>query len=411
MPVTTRRFAQLMLSLLIAGSLIVGSFSGVPVLAGDYDPGASDTKIRIGNTIPYSGPLSAYGTVGRAITGYFDMINENGGINGRTIEFVTLDDGYSPPKTVEQVRRLIEHEEVLLLFSNAGTPTNSAVHKYVNSREMPHLFLYTGASKWAQPEKYPWTIGYWPAYSTEGKIYASYILEHYPDAKIGILYQNDDYGKDYVDGLKAGLGDRAAEMIVAEQPFETTDPTIDSHINILKNSGATVFFDVATAKHAAQAIRQVYDVGWHPVHFLNNVSTSVEVVLRPAGLDKAKDILTASFLKDPTDPQWANSPDYLAWREWMAAYYPEGSTDDILNAYGYGVAFAMVRVLEQCGDELTRANVMKQVARLENLEVPMFLPGIRVNTSPTDFRPVEQLQMMRFNGEKWQLFGEVIQAE
>lgn len=403
---TTNRIVQVLLSALIAGSLWTA-----PVFAGDYDPGASDTKIRIGNTIPYSGPLSAYGTVGRAIASYFDMINANGGINGRTIEFVTLDDGYSPPKTVEQVRRLIEHEEVLLLFSNAGTPTNSAVHKYVNARKMPHLFLYTGASKWAQPEAFPWTIGYWPAYSTEGEIYANYILENYPDAKIGILYQNDDYGKDYLDGLRAGLGDRADEMIVAEQPFETTDPTIDAHISILKNSGATVFFDVATAKHAAQAIRQAYDVGWHPIHFLNNVSTSVDVVLKPAGLDKAKGILTAAFLKDPTDPQWAEAPDYLAWREWMGAYYPEGSTDDIYNAYGYGVAFAMAQVLEQCGDTLTRANVMKQVARLENLEVPMFLPGIRVNTSPTDFRPIEQLQLMRFNGEKWELFGEVIEAE
>jgi len=376
--------------------------------AATYAEGADDHTIRIGNTMPYSGPLSSYGTVGRAITAYFESRNAAGGINGRRVEFVTLDDGYSPPKTVEQVRRLVENESVLALFSDAGTPTNSAVHKYVNQRKMPHLFLFTGASKWADPGHYPWTIGYWPAYSTEGRVYARYILDTHPDGHIAILYQNDDYGKDYVNGLKEGLGDRAAEMIVAEQPFETTDPTIDANVELLKNSGADIFFDVATAKHAAQAIRHAYDIGWRPLHILNNVATSVESVLKPAGLEKSAGLVTAAFLKDPTDPQWADAPDVAEWRDWMQRWYPDGSTDDILNAYGYGVAFTMATALEKCGDDLTRANLMTQVANLHQLAVPMLLPGIRIDTAPDDFRPIEQLHMMRFNGHKWELFGDLI---
>lgn len=371
---------------------------------------AADT-IKIGNTMPYSGPLSVYGTVGRAIASYFEMINDNGGINGRMVEFITLDDAYSPPKTVEQIRKLVEQEEVLLLFSTTGTPTNSAVHKYINAKKIPHLFLYTGASKWGQPKDYPWTMGYWPAYATEAKVYAQYILDNIPDARIGILSQNDDYGKDYVEGFKDGLGAAADKLIVAEMTFEATDPTIDSQIVTLKTSGANVFFDVTSAKHAAQAIRRAYDIGWHPTHFLNNVSTSVEVVLKTAGLEKAVGIISAAYLKDPTDPQWRGAPDYEAWIQWMDRYYPEGNKQDYLNSYAYGVAFVMTEVLKACGDDLSRENIMRQAASMTDLEVPMVLPGIRINTSPDDFYPVQQLKLMRFDGEKWALFGEVIAVE
>lgn len=371
---------------------------------------AADT-IKIGNTMPYSGPLSVYGTVGRAIASYFEMINDNGGINGRMVEFITLDDAYSPPKTVEQIRKLVEQEEVLLLFSTTGTPTNSAVHKYINAKKIPHLFLYTGASKWGQPKDYPWTMGYWPAYATEAKVYAQYILDNIPDARIGILSQNDDYGKDYVEGFKDGLGAAADKLIVAEMTFEATDPTIDSQIVTLKTSGANVFFNVTSAKHAAQAIRRAHDIGWHPTHFLNNVSTSVEVVLKTAGLEKAVGIISAAYLKDPTDPQWRGAPDYEAWIEWMDKYYPEGNKQDYLNSYAYGVAFVMTEVLKACGDDLSRENIMRQAASMKDLEVPMVLPGIRINTSPEDFYPVQQLKLMRFDGEKWALFGEVIAVE
>jgi len=388
-------------------SLLAGAALSLCLVA----PAFGADTIKIGNTMPYSGPLSVYGTVGRAIAGYFDMINDNGGINGRMVEFITLDDAYSPPKTVEQIRKLVEQEEVLLLFSTTGTPTNSAVHKYINAKKIPHLFLYTGASKWGQPEKYPWTMGYWPAYATEAKVYAQYILDNIPDARIGILSQNDDYGKDYVEGFKEGLGDADDKLIVAEMTFEATDPTIDSQIVTLKTSGANVFFDVTSAKHAAQAIRRAYDIGWHPTHFLNNVSTSVEVVLKTAGLEKAVGIISAAYLKDPTDPQWRGAPDYEAWIQWMDRYYPEGNKQDYLNSYAYGVAFVMTEVLKACGDDLSRENIMRQAASMKDLEVPMVLPGIRINTGPDDFYPVQQLKLMRFDGEKWALFGEVIAVE
>jgi branched-chain amino acid transport system substrate-binding protein len=401
---------------MIGGKFVLAAaafaLAATPALAdGQYDPGASDTEIKIGNTNPYSGPASTYGTIGRGLSAYFDMINEQGGINGRMINFISLDDGYSPPKTVEQVRKLVELEEVLFLFQTLGTPTNSAIHKYVNAKGIPHLFVATGATKWGQPEKYPWTMGFQPTYTTEGKIYAKYILDNIPDAKIGILYQNDDYGKDYVLGIKQGLGDLADKLIVAEEPYEVTDPTVDSQIVSLKNSGANVFYNVSIPKFAAQAIRKAYDIGWHPAHFLNNVSASVKTVLRPAGVEKSKGIITAAFLKDPTDPQWKDAPDFKAWSAWMDKYYPSGDKGDAFNGYSYAVAHLLVHVLEKCGDNLTRANIMKQAADIQDFDVPMLLPGIQANTSAKDFYPVEQMQLATFNGEVWELFGELLSSE
>lgn len=373
-----------------------------------YDNGATDTEIKIGNTNPYSGPASSYGVIGQGISAYFDMINAQGGVNGRTIDFITLDDGYSPPKTVEQVRKLVEQEEVLFLFQNLGTPTNSAIHKYVNAKKVPHLFVATGASKWGQPDKYPWSMGWQPAYPTEAKIYAKYILENVPDAKIAVLYQNDDYGKDYLEGFREGLGDQVDSLIVAEAAYEVTDPTIDSQIVQLKNSGANVFFNITIPKFAAQAIRKAYDIGWRPLHILNGVSASVEAVLTPAGLDKSSGIISSLYLKDPTDPQWANSPDFNEWSAWMDEYNPRGNKAELFNAYAFAVGATVVEVLRRCGDDLTRANLMQQAASLDNLEVPMMLPGITISTGANDFFPIEQMQLMRFNGEIWELMGDVI---
>ena len=394
-----------------AGTLIGGLalLSGAAAAA-DYGTGVTDTEIKIGNTNPYSGPASAYGAIGRALAAYFAKINDDGGINGRKINFISLDDGYSPPRTVEQIRKLVEQEQVLLIFQSLGTPTNTAVHQYLNAKKVPQLFVATGATKWGQPEKFPWTMGWQPNYQSEAKIYAKYILDNQPDGKIGILYQNDDYGKDYLTGFKAGLGDQAAKMIVAEQSYEVTDPTVDSQIISLKNSGADIFFNITTPKFAAQAIRKAADIGWQPLHFLNNVSNSVGSVLTPAGLDKSKGLITSLYQKDPTDPQWQDSPEYLAWVAWMDKYNPDADKTDQFNVYGYNAAMTLVRVLEQCGNELTRANVMRQAANLKSLELPMLLPGVVINTSPTDFYPIESMQLAKFDGEQWVLFGDVIDA-
>ncbi len=391
---------------ILGGALVAGIALAAPM----YGPGANDKEIRIGNTNPYSGPASAYGTIGKAINAYINKINDEGGINGRKIVFISYDDGYSPPKTVEQVRKLVEQDNVLLLFQTLGTPTNTAIHKYANAKKVPQLFVATGATKWGDPEHFPWTMGWQPNYQTEGHIYAKYILDNVPDAKIGILYQNDDYGKDYVKGLKDGLGDKAAKLIVAEVSYETTDPTVDSQIVNLKNSGANVFFDVTTPKFAAQAIRKAYDIGWKPLHLLNNVSTSITAVLKPAGLEKAVGVISSAYLKDPNDPQWADSPDIKEWRAWMAKYYPEGNIGNGFNVYGYAVAHTLEVVLRNCGDDLTRENVMKQAANLQGLTVPGLLPGVVISTSPKDFRPIEQMQLMKFDGTSWQLFGDVISA-
>jgi len=373
-----------------------------------YGPGVTDTEIKIGQTMPYSGPVSAYATIGKAESAYFEKINAEGGINGRKIKLISLDDGFSPPRTIEQIRRLVEQEEVLLLFQTLGTATNTAIHQYVNAKKVPHLFVATGATKWGDPGHFPWTMGWQPAYQTEARIYAKFILNTKPHAKIGVLYENDDFGKDYVKGFRDGLGDKAAEMVVAEESYEVTDPTVDSQIIALKSSGADTFFNSANVKAAAQAIRKTYDIGWRPLHILAVVSASVAAVLTPAGLEKSKDLISVGYLKDPTDPQWKTDPGVREWIDWMKKYFPEGNVADVFNVYGYSAAQTLVQVLRQCGDDLTRENVMRQAANIKDLELPMLLPGIRINTSPTDYYPIEQMQLMRFDGQRWVLFGELI---
>ena len=373
-----------------------------------YDPGASNTEIKIGQTMPYSGPASAYGTIGKVEAAYFKKVNDEGGINGRKINFISLDDAYSPTKTVEMVRRLVEQDEVLLVFGPLGTPSNTAIHKYMNEKKVPQLFVTTGATKWNDPQNFPWTMGYQPNYQAEATIYARHILQTKPNAKIGVLYQNDDYGKDYLKGLKDGLGDKAARMIVAEVSYEVTDPTIDSQIVQLQASGADVLINITTPKFAAQAIRKTYDIGWKPVQYLNSISSSVGAVLQPAGVEKSIGLISSNYGKDPTDPQWDNDPAMIEWRAFMKKYYPEGNQADSFNTFGYGAARTLVQVLKQCGDNLTHDNVMKQAANLKDFDTGMGLPGIRINTSPTDFAPIEAVQLMRFDGKKWVYFGEVM---
>ena len=373
-----------------------------------YGPGVSDTEIKIGSTNPYSGPASAYGTIGRAQSAYFKMINDQGGINGRKINFISLDDGYSPPRTVEQVRKLVEQEQVLFLAGTLGTPPNSAIHKYVNAKGVPHIFVNTGATKWGDPKNFPWTMGFNLNYQAEGHIYANYILENNPNAKIAILYQNDDYGKDYVKGLKDGLGDKAAKMVVAEASYEVTDPTVDSQIVTLHASGADTFYNVTTPKFAAQAIRKVYDIGWRPLHILNQVSASVGSVLTPAGLDKSVGLLTANYLKDPLDSQWKNDSGFKEYATWFNRYYPEGDFKDFFNVNGYTIAQGVVHVLKACGDDLSRENVMRQMTSIKDLQLPMMLPGIKWNTSPDDYFLIESAQLARFDGKEWVRFGKII---
>ena len=376
--------------------------------AQQYDPGATDTEIKIGNIIPYSGPASAYGVIGKTEARFFAMINDEGGINGRKISFLSYDDGYSPPKTVEQARRLVESDQVLLIFSSLGTPTNTAIHKYMNQKKVPQLFVLTGATKWGDPKHFPWTIGWQANYQSEARIYGAYILEHHSGGKVGVLYQNDDYGKDYLKGVKDGLGAKAKSMIVAEAPYETADTTVDSQIVALKAAGADILVDIATPKFAAQAIRKIAELGWQPVHILNVVGASVGATLKPAGLENAKGILSAGSFKDPTDPRWQDDAGFRQWTAFMDKYYPEGDKTDSGTVTGYSIAQTLVQVLKQCDGTLTRENVMKQAANLEDLELPMLLPGIRINTSSTDFSPIKQMQMRRFDGEHWELFGPVI---
>jgi len=378
-----------------------------------YDTGATDTEIKIGNINPYSGPASAYGLIGKTIAAYFNKVNAEGGVNGRKINFISYDDGYSPPKAVEQARKLVESDEVLLIFQSLGTPSNSAIQKYMNAKKVPQLFVATGATKWGDPKNFPWTMGWQPTYQGEGRIYAKLLLEKYPNSKIGILYQNDDYGKDYVKGMKDGLGAKAATMIVSEQPYETSDPTVDSQIVNLKASGANVFFNVTTPKFAAQAIKKAAEIDWKPLHLLNNVSQSVGGVLKPAGLENSKGILSSYYLKDATDPAWKEKDDagYKAWLTFMDKYFPDGDKTSSFTVYGYTVAQTLVQALKQCGDDLTRENVMKQASNLKNLELGMLLPGIMINTSPSDFYPIEQMQIQRFTGERWEALGPVMSGE
>jgi branched-chain amino acid transport system substrate-binding protein len=375
-----------------------------------YDEGASDTEIKIGNTNPYSGNASAYGQIGKTIEAYFKMVNDNGGINGRKITFITYDDGYTPPRAVEMVRKLVEDDKVLLVFQTLGTPSNSAIHKYMNQKKVPQLFVATGASKWGNPKEFPWTMGWQPDYATEGGIYAKHILATVKDAKIGVLMQNDDYGKDYFNGFKAGLGNDAAK-IVQVATYEVADPTVDSQMIQLKNSGANVFFNITTPKFAAQAIKKAAEIDWKPVHYLNNVSISVGSVMKPAGLDASQGIITAQYLKDATDPQWKALPDMIEWNKFMDKYMPQADKSSSFHSYGYAAAATMVQVLKQCGDALTRENVMKQAASLKGFENPMLLPGIKINTSATDFYPIQAVQLSRFEGESWKVFGNVLSNE
>jgi len=397
------RFGVALVSLLLAASPAPAQKK--------YDPGATDTEIKVGNINPYSGPASAYGLIGKTIGAYFNKINAEGGINARKVNYITYDDAYSPPRAVEQVRKLVESDEVLLVFQPLGTPSNTAIQKYLNAKKVPQLFVATGATKWGDPKNFPWTMGWQPNYQSEGRIYAKYILEKHPNGKIGILYQNDDYGKDYVKGMKDGLGDKAKSMIISEQPYETSDPTVDSQMINLKASGADIFFNVTTPKFAAQAIKKSAEIGWAPVHFLNNVSNSVGSVLKPAGLAAAKGILSSAYHKDPTDSAWKDDPAYKEWLAFMDKYFPEGDKTSTFTVYGYSVAQTLVQVLKQCGDTLTRENVMKQAANLKDLTIPMLVPGIKVNTSANDYYPIEQMQMEKFDGERWELFGPILNGE
>ena len=377
-----------------------------------YDPGASDTEIKVGNIMPYSGPLSAYAQIGRTEAAFFRMINEQGGINGRKINFISYDDAFSPPKTVEQARKLVESDEVLFIFQSLGTPTNNAIQKYMDQKKVPQLFVATGATKFGDPKNFPWTMGWQPTYQTEGRIYAKYILQNFPNGKIGILYQNDDSGRDYLKGLKDGLGPEATKrMIVAELPYDPSDPTVDSQVVALKTIGADIFFDEASPKFAAQAIRKAAEIGWKPTLFLASISNSVGSVLKPAGLENSKGILSSNYIKDPTDPTWKDDPAIKQWSEFMDKYFPEGDKSSTFTVYGYALSQTLVQVLKQCGDELTRENVMKQATNLKDFEVGVLLPGIKINTSPTDYYPIEQMQMSRFNGEHSVLFGTAISGE
>jgi branched-chain amino acid transport system substrate-binding protein len=373
-----------------------------------YDTGANDKAIKIGNTNPYSGPASAYGTIGKAIGAYWKMVNEKGGVNGRMVEWVSYDDGYSPPKTVEMARKLVEQDQVLFLFQTLGTPPNTAIQKYMNAKKVPQAFVATGATKWNDPRNFPWTIGWQPNYQTEGRIYAEHILKNNPKAKIGVLYQNDDYGKDYLKGFKDGLGDKAGSMIVKEVSYEVADPTVDSQIVQLQSAGADTFFNITTPKFAAQAIRKAYDTGWKPTHYLNNVSASIGTVLKPAGLEKSVGLISTQYFKDYTDPQWKDDPAVKEWEAFMKKYYPEGNLLDASNMYAYTVAQTAHQVLKQAGDNLTRANIMKQAANLKGHRPETLLPGIRINTTADDFAPIESEQLIRFTGERWERFGAIL---
>ncbi|WP_339035918.1 ABC transporter substrate-binding protein [Bradyrhizobium symbiodeficiens] len=374
-----------------------------------YDPGASDTEIKVGQTMPFSGPASAYSSIGKTQAAYFKMINDQDGVNGRKINLIQYDDAYSPPKAVEQIRKLVESDEVLLTFQIIGTPVNAAVQKYLNAKKVPQLFAATGASRFTDPKNFPWTMGFNPNYFVEGRIYGQYILKEHPNAKVGVLYQNDDLGKDYLNGIKAGLGDKAAKMIVTEASYEVSDPTVDSQVLKIKDAGADLFFSASTPKQAAQAIKKIAEMGWHPVQIVDINATSVGAVLKPAGLDAAKGLISVNYGKEPLDPTWKDDAGLKKYFDFMAKYYPDGDKDSNFNTYGYSTAQLLVHVLKQCGDDLTRENVMKQAASVKDFATDTALPGIKVNTSPTDYRVNKQLQMMKFNGERWELFGPILE--
>ena len=395
-------------TLALAGLVSLASLtmSSAALAQKKYDPGATDKEIKLGNINPYSGPASAYGAIGKSISAYFDKVNAEGGVNGRMIKFISLDDGYNPAKTVEQARKLVEEEEVLLIFQSLGTPPNSAIHKYMNTKKVPHLFVATGATKWGDPKNFPWTMGYQPNYQSEAQVFAAHILDTKPGAKIAVLYQNDDYGKDYLKGFEDGLGEKGKTMIVSKISYEVTDPTVDSQMVSLKASGADTFFNITTPKFAAQAIKKAHELAWKPTHYLNSVSSAVGSVLVPAGIEASMGIFTAGYIKDPTDPQFQKGKEWDDWMAYMQKYHPKGDLKDNFNVYGYTVAQLMVQVLKQAGDNLTRENVMKQAASLD-LTLPMLLPGVNIKTGPDDFYPIEREQLMKFDGKTWQLFGKV----
>ena len=387
---------------------IVTLHAGAALAQKKYDTGASDTEIRVGNLMPYSGPGSAYGVIGQVQAAYFRMINDKGGINGRKINFISYDDGYSPPKAVEQVRKLVESDDVLLVFDPLGTANNTAIQKYLNGKKVPQLFVAAGATKFNDPRNFPWTTGWQPNYQSEARTFARYILKEKPDAKIGTLFQNDDSGVDFMKGLRDGLGDKARSMIVAEESYETSEPTIDSHIVKLKSANVDVLVNFATPKFAAQAIKKIAEIGWKPMHVMTSVSISVASVMKPAGLEAGQNIVSATYLKDATDPQWKDDPGIKRFDEFLAKYYPKGNRSDVLVLTGYSAAQSLVYVLKACGDDLTRANVMKQAASLKNVELDGLLPGIKMNTNADDYGPIQDMQLIKFKGESWERFGDII---
>ncbi|WFU54208.1 ABC transporter substrate-binding protein [Bradyrhizobium pachyrhizi] len=402
-------YANCVKSAALAGLLTIAVASAANAQK-KYDPGATDTEIKVGNIMPYSGPASAYATIGKTEAAYFNKLNSEGGINGRKVNFISYDDAYSPPKMVEQARKLVESDEVLLIFNPLGTPGNTAIQKYMNAKKVPQLFVSTGAAKWNDPKNFPWTMGWQPSYQVEARIYAKYILQNYPGKTIGVLYQNDDFGKDYLIGLHDGLGDQAKKLIVVESSYETSSPTVDSQIVQIKGANPDIFVNIATPKFAAQAIKKAAELDWHPVQFLTNVSGSIGGVMKPAGYEASQGVLSTAYLKDPKDTEWKNDPAMTEWRAFMTKWYPEGDLDDAATVFGYGVAKGLEQVLRQCGDNLTRENLMKQAASL-NLEIGIYLPGTKIKTGPNDYAPIEQLQMMRFKGESWERFGPIMSGE
>jgi branched-chain amino acid transport system substrate-binding protein len=399
----TRRFL-----LQSAAAAAAYSAQGFRVARAENAPGVTDTEIKIGQTMPYSGPASAYGVIGRAELAYFKMINEQGGVNGRKINLISLDDGYSPPKTVEQVRRLVEQEHVAFLANTLGTPPNAAIRQYCNDNKVPQLFVLSGAAMFSDPQHFPWTIPALPSYLTEGHTYGKHIQATKADARIGALYQNDDFGKDYLAGLKNGLGPDHVDMIVKEASYDVSEPTVDSQVVTLQGSGADLLLIVATPKFAAQAIRKAYDIGWKPVRYLNSTAASIAATLKPAGLEKSKGLITASPVIDVTDPRWNDNPDVKAWKAFTDKYMSPIEFVDVFAAAGYGYAATVMQVLKQCGDDLSRDNVMRQAANLQNFHAPFLYPGIVVNTSPTNYTPIHQLQLTTFTGEHWEPFGDVL---
>jgi branched-chain amino acid transport system substrate-binding protein len=397
-----------LLKMTLAAAVAGASFATPAFAQKNYGPGVTDTEIKIGNIMPYSGPASAYGIIGKTQEAYFRMINEQGGINGRKINFISYDDGYSPPKTVEQARKLVESDNVLLIFSPLGTPPNSAIHKYMNQKQVPQLFVATGATKWNDPKDFPWTMGWQPSYQAEGRIYAKYVLKNKPDAKIAILYQNDDYGKDYLKGFLDGLDGKIKPVM--QLSYEVSDPTVDSQITRIAASGADTFFNITTPKFAAQAIKKNAELNWKPTHFLNNVSASVGAVLKPAGFDASQGIISTAYMKDPTDASWKDDAGFRKWSDFVDRYMPGADKTNGNIVTGYSDAQTMVTVLKNCGDNLTRENVMKQAASLNGIQQDMLLPGVTINTSPTNFGPIQQEQLMAFKGDRWERFGEVYDA-